>query len=177
MMENSIDKIRIEKRREQNKINQRRCRFKKRLKFANKELSPEQYNFKYIQNIMNHFSKYEYDYHLVGTSSITNHTMNSLNDFTKKTMDKLYKDGIIERSLFFIEGGDGIHYHYHILIKSKDIIKLNQYWSTGILKLKKIDSEQHLFNLLKYSMKELDVNTKNCLELKKIDYWDFCGDY
>jgi len=176
-MENSIDKIRIEKRREQNRINQRRCRFKKRLKSANKELSPEHYNLKYIQNIMNHFSKYEYDYHLVGTSSITNHTMNSLNDFTKKTMDKLYKDGIIERSLFFIEGGDEIHYHYHILIKSKDIIKLNQYWSTGILKLKKIDSEQHLFNLLKYSMKELDVNTKNCLGLKKIDYWDFCGDY
>ena len=171
------EELRLEKRREQNRVNQRKCRLKKKFLLPSKELSPEQNNLKYIEEIMSYFSNYEFNYHLVGTSYINNHTMNSLYDYTKLLMDKLHKDKIIDRSLFFIEGGNGIHCHYHILIKSKDNINLNQYWRTGILKSKKIESEHHKFNLLNYSMKELDVNTKSCLNLKKIDYWDFCGDY
>jgi len=171
------DEQRNEIRREQNRINQRKCRLKKRFHSSSIELSPEQNNLKYIEEIMSYFSNYEFNYHLVGTSYINNHTMNSLYDYTKLLMDKLHQDKIIDRSLFFIEGGNGVLYHYHILIKSKDNINLNHYWRTGILKTKKIESEHHKFNLLNYSMKELDVNTKSCLNLKKIDYWDFCGDY
>jgi hypothetical protein len=103
--------------------------------------------------------------------------MNSLYDYTKKTMGKLFDNGLIERSLFFIEGGDGIHFHYHILLKSLDILNFKKYWKTGILKTKEIDNELHKHNLLKYSMKEFKVDTKSVLELKKIDYWDFCGNY
>ena len=171
------DEGRIENRREQNRLNQRKFRMKKRFYSKSTELSPEQNNLKYIDNIVKYFSQYEYDYHLVGTSSIKNHTMNSLYDYTKKLMEKLCKDGLTERSLFFIEGGDGIHFHYHILLKSLDILNFKKYWKTGILKTKEIDNELHKHNLLKYSMKEFKVDTKSVLELKKIDYWDFCGNY
>ena len=171
------DEQRVETRREQNRINQRKCRLKKGLLINSNDQSPAQNNLKYIDNIQNHFSSYEYDYHIVGTSSIRNHTMNSLFDYTKKTMGKLFDNGLIERSLFFIEGGEGVHFHYHILLKSLDVLYFKKYWKAGILKTKEIENELHKHNLLKYSMKELKVDAKNVLCLKKIDYWDFCGNY
>jgi hypothetical protein len=49
------DEQRNEIRREQNRVNQRKCRLKKGFIFKSNELSPEQKNLKYIENIMNHF--------------------------------------------------------------------------------------------------------------------------
>lgn len=173
----SSDSERQENRKLQNRINQRRCRLKKKIV---KTISQKKGISK--QDYFNFFNQFDFNYYLTGTLSMDSiHNIHSLRKYTSTYIDNIFRNGIIERALITFEGGTDKNYHTHILIQTNENLKtvkeLEFKWLKGKMDIRIINTSSDKENLIKYSFKEVNLNPVDTLDLYKLDYWFLVGNF
>jgi len=144
------DTVRLEIRRNQNRINKRLSRKRKKILEELNTLRKPNYS-DYRSNIINYFSRFDFDYFLTGTVDLNknerdelinknneikyiNNTYDtqftyttekkigvySLRKYTERYINYLSDNKIVDRSFVFFEKGENNRYHVHILFKSND---------------------------------------------------------
>ena len=167
----------------QNRINKRNQRIRIKMKEnISPSLTKREQDEEYVNNLIKYFNTYEFDLHFTGTFqpiNTPNISLQSLKSYTCKFLQLLIDEGIIEYGLMFLDTGENKNNHTHILIKTNPNIKnlnkkISSKWLLGRnVCIKRIETEPHKFNSIKYGFMKMVCFTKNIREHTKMELWNF----